>query len=131
MWRVAQVTKQRVVIVVGVLATVVALAACSTGIFGRWKAAAVAAPNVDFYLMLDTSPSMEIAATSAGVASLRAATQSNEGGCAFGCHQSNPSDTGPYKAAGGAQISCAASGAYADGSAFTAGAKFPYTGRDN
>jgi hypothetical protein len=108
---------------------VVALAACSTGIFGGSKA--VTAPNVDFYLMLDTSPSMEIAATSGGMASLRAATQSNEYGCAFGCHQSNTGDLGAFQAPGGGQISCATSGAYADGTTFDASSKFPSTGRDN
>jgi hypothetical protein len=122
--------KRRIVLAAGALATLVALAACSTGIFGRLKPTAVAAPNVDFYLMLDTSPSMEIAATSGGMASLKAATQSNEGGCALGCHESNPHE-GAFETAGGAQISCAASGAYADGTTFDVGAKFPSTGRDN
>jgi hypothetical protein len=128
---VGKVTKQHVVVVAGALAAVVALAGCSTGIFGRSRARAVTAPNVDFYLMLDTSPSMEIAATSGGMAALKAATQSNEYGCAFGCHQSDTGDLGAFRTAGGAQISCAASGAYTDGTAFSAGAKFPSTGRDN
>jgi Flp pilus assembly protein TadG len=53
------------------------------------------APNIDFYLLLDTSPSMEIAATTSGINTLQAATttqQSNStpAGCAFGCHESNP-----------------------------------------
>lgn len=61
------------------------------------------APNIDFYLMLDTSPSMGIAATSAGITAMQNATQQesdigiepNGNGCAFGCHQSAPSDLTP------------------------------------
>ena len=47
-------------------------------------------PNIDFYLLLDSSPSMAIAATQAGINTMVANT-SAQGGCAFGCHQSNPS----------------------------------------
>lgn len=47
-------------------------------------------PNIDFYLMLDDSPSMAIAATQAGINTMVANT-SKQGGCAFGCHESNPS----------------------------------------
>lgn len=46
-------------------------------------------PNIDFYLLLDSSPSMAIAATPAGITTMVNAT-SAQGGCAFGCHQSNP-----------------------------------------
>jgi Flp pilus assembly protein TadG len=47
-------------------------------------------PNIDFYLLLDTSPSMEIAATTDGINTMVANT-GPQGGCAFGCHESNPS----------------------------------------
>jgi len=47
------------------------------------------APNIDFYLLLDDSPSMAIAATQAGINTMVSKT-SSQGGCAFGCHQSNP-----------------------------------------
>jgi hypothetical protein len=47
------------------------------------------APQIDFYLLLDTSPSMEIAATTAGINTMVANT-SAQSGCAFGCHESNP-----------------------------------------
>jgi Flp pilus assembly protein TadG len=47
-------------------------------------------PNINFYLLLDNSPSMDIAATSAGITTMVNAT-SAQGGCAFACHQSNPS----------------------------------------
>ncbi len=45
-------------------------------------------PNIDFYLMLDSSPSMGIAATQADINTMVTNT-SAQGGCAFGCHQSN------------------------------------------
>ena len=47
------------------------------------------APQIDFYLLLDTSPSMEIAATTAGINTMVANT-SAQSGCAFGCHEYNP-----------------------------------------
>jgi Flp pilus assembly protein TadG len=46
-------------------------------------------PNINFYIMLDTSPSMEIAATTAGINTMVSNT-SHQGGCAFGCHETNP-----------------------------------------
>jgi hypothetical protein len=48
------------------------------------------APNIDFYLLLDDSPSMAIAATQAGINTMVSNT-SKQGGCAFGCHESHPS----------------------------------------
>jgi Flp pilus assembly protein TadG len=134
---------------------------------GASTATSSAAPNIDFYLMLDTSPSMEIAATSTGIATMIANTQQesdngsadtwpygppatlpgppgpgpglydptggkfsappNGNGCAFGCHESTPSE-GTYTVSGKA-INCTAAGKYADGA--TIGATFPTTGRDN
>lgn len=62
-------------------------------ISGISTAAATAAPNIDFYLLLDNSPSMAIAATTAGINTMIANTkaQDNGNGCAFACHQSNTS----------------------------------------
>jgi Flp pilus assembly protein TadG len=128
-------------------------------ITGSSTAKSSTAPNIDFYLLLDTSPSMEIAATSGGITAMQNATQQesdigtppNGNGCAFGCHQSNPADltssmgcvphTDPATGSSTTQcqfltqsyqkISCAVSGNYADGTSFTAGSKFPETGRDN
>lgn len=59
---------------------------------GTSQANSAVAPNIDFYLMMDTSPSMLLPATSAGLATQTAAT----GGCAFACHQTdlNPNDSG-------------------------------------
>jgi Flp pilus assembly protein TadG len=126
---------------------------------GTSTAKSSTAPNIDFYLLLDTSPSMEIAATSTGIAQMEASTQQesdigsppNGNGCAFGCHQSNPADLTPgsgcvshtdpatnqptsacqFLTQSYAQIPCQASGAYSDGTSFTTASKFPETGRDN
>jgi Flp pilus assembly protein TadG len=57
---------------------------------GSSQASASVAPNIDFYLLLDNSPSMAIAATTAGINTMVANT-SAQGGCAFACHESNPS----------------------------------------
>jgi Flp pilus assembly protein TadG len=59
---------------------------------GTATASATAAPNIDFYMMLDNSPSMAIAATTAGINTMIANTpqQGNGAGCAFACHQSSP-----------------------------------------
>lgn len=64
-----------------------------TSIKGGSTASATSAPNIDFYMLLDSSPSMAIAATTAGINAMVAAT-SAQGGCAFGCHQSNPGADG-------------------------------------
>ena len=57
------------------------------------------APNIDFYLLLDSSPSMAIAATSTGIAKMVANTLyqcdsppagGSTCGCAFGCHETHP-----------------------------------------
>jgi hypothetical protein len=120
----------RIAVMIGPLAAMATLAACTGTISGGPRGSGPAL-NVDVYLMLDTSPSMEIAGTSDGMASLETASKLNELGCAFGCHQSNPSGLGDFQAADGGDISCATSGVYADGTAFDAGTKFPRTGRDN
>jgi len=67
----------------------------SLTIKGSSTATSSTAPNINFYLLLDTSPSMEIAATTTGIATMEANTQQElDGvlGCAFGCHQSNPAE---------------------------------------
>jgi Flp pilus assembly protein TadG len=113
-----------------VFAGVLGLAAFRIG--GSASATSGGAPNIDFYLMMDTSPSMEIAATTAGINTMVANTSNQQGGCAFGCHQSNPtSDLPSFAAPGGGKIVCTVAGAYADGTTFASGSKFPTTGRDN
>ncbi len=45
------------------------------------------APNINFYVLLDSSPSMEIPATTSGIASLQSAT-----GCSLACHETDFKD---------------------------------------
>jgi Flp pilus assembly protein TadG len=59
-------------------------------ITGSSQSTASVAPNIDFYLLLDNSPSMAIAATTAGINTMVSNT-SAQGGCAFACHETNPS----------------------------------------
>jgi Flp pilus assembly protein TadG len=54
------------------------------------------APNINFYILADSSPSMAIPATSSGINAMFSATSSgtaaggdNEGGCAFACHEAD------------------------------------------
>lgn len=69
------------------------LSSASIAIGGNASAKSVTAPNIDFYMVLDTSPSMALPATKAGLTALTTAT----GGCAFACHQTNTSSTNPGK----------------------------------
>jgi Flp pilus assembly protein TadG len=61
----------------------------TTSISGQSTAQAGLSTNINFYLLLDNSPSMNIAATSAGINAMVAATKA-QGGCAFACHESDP-----------------------------------------
>jgi hypothetical protein len=62
---------------------------------GTATATSAATANIDFYMMLDNSPSMTIAATTAGINTMMDNTpQEGSGvGCAFACHQSSPNST--------------------------------------
>jgi Flp pilus assembly protein TadG len=66
------------------------------GIGGHSTAVVSTAPNIDFYVLADSSPSMAIPASQAGINAMYQATMNspstggNEGGCAFACHESNP-----------------------------------------
>jgi Flp pilus assembly protein TadG len=65
-------------------------------IAGKSTASAATAPNINFYVLADDSPSMAIPATTAGINAMMTATAgspqsgTNEGGCAFACHESDP-----------------------------------------
>ena len=83
---------------------------------GSSTAVGSVAPNINFYLMLDDSPSMGIPANSSGINTLISYT-SNQGGCAFACHESNP---GPDNLGNPSNVKCA------DGTT-----KFPSGGEDN
>jgi Flp pilus assembly protein TadG len=62
----------------------------SWAISGSSQASATVPPNIDFYLLLDNSPSMALAATTAGIQTMINNTTS-QGGCAFACHETaNP-----------------------------------------
>ena len=52
---------------------------------GTSASTASTAPNIDFYVLLDTSNSMALPTTTAGISQLTSLT----GGCAFACHSSN------------------------------------------
>jgi Flp pilus assembly protein TadG len=59
---------------------------------GFSQASAQAPPNIDFYVLLDNSPSMALPATQAGITSMQSLTAKQiTGGCAFACHQANTS----------------------------------------
>jgi Flp pilus assembly protein TadG len=58
-------------------------------ISGSSQSTSAISPNINFYLLLDNSPSMNIAATTAGINTMVANT-SKQGGCAFACHESYP-----------------------------------------
>jgi Flp pilus assembly protein TadG len=60
---------------------------------GNATGSAATPPNIDFYLLLDTSPSMAIAGTPADIQTMVNHT-SSQGGCAFACHEANPSADG-------------------------------------
>jgi len=62
-------------------------------------------PNINFYLLLDSSPSMGIAATQAGINTMVANTQQecdsapyggSNCGCAFACHETHPANESYY-----------------------------------
>lgn len=60
---------------------------------GSATARASSAPNMNFYLLLDDSPSMAIAATQNDINNMITATKNQPSGsknCAFACHETNP-----------------------------------------
>ena len=66
--------------------------ATTIGLSGSSQAVGSVAPNIDFYLLLDGSPSMALPATTSGISTLQSYTTKQEtGGCAFACHESDPS----------------------------------------
>jgi Flp pilus assembly protein TadG len=57
---------------------------------GHSDASAQAPPNIDFYVLLDNSPSMALPATQAGITQMQnLTTAETTGGCAFACHQAS------------------------------------------
>ena len=75
-------------------ATTLALGSCA-------NAHAQVPPNIDFYLLLDNSPSMSLPATQAGITMMQSLTADQEnGGCAFACHQASNNTWDPNTGAG-------------------------------
>jgi Flp pilus assembly protein TadG len=60
---------------------------------GTSQSTASVPPNIDFYLLLDNSPSMAIAATTSGINTMVANTPDQ---CAFACHESDTSPNDYY-----------------------------------
>ena len=60
-------------------------------ITGSSTSQAITPPNVDFYVVMDASPSMLLPSTATGIANLYNAT-----GCAFACHTQNPHSNSIY-----------------------------------
>jgi Flp pilus assembly protein TadG len=65
----------------------------SVPLSGSSQSSATVPPNIDFYLLLDNSPSMAIAATTSGINTMVANTPDQ---CAFGCHESDTSPNDYY-----------------------------------
>ena len=67
------------------------LAISSLPMSGRSSARAQIPPNLDFYVLLDNSPSMVLPATQAGINQMENLTPKQDGGngCAFACHQAS------------------------------------------
>jgi Flp pilus assembly protein TadG len=61
-------------------------------ISGSSQSSSTIPPNINFYLLLDNSPSMALAATTAGITTMNNNTTA-QGGCAFGCHETNPTSS--------------------------------------
>jgi len=67
-------------------------------ITGTSQGDAIKAPYMNFYLVLDTSPSMLLPSTSDGLNKIRAATTTSylSNGCAYACHNQNPHSDNIY-----------------------------------
>ncbi|WP_206241713.1 pilus assembly protein TadG-related protein [Novosphingobium terrae] len=75
------------------------LGSTQLAISGSAQANATKAPYMNFYIMFDTSPSMLLPATSAGLSAIMSATASKVNspyGCAFACHAMMPHNDSIY-----------------------------------
>lgn len=115
------------------------LGSASLPLTGTATANAATAPFINFYLVLDTSPSMLLPSTSAGLAAIRAATSTANlpNGCDFACHNQNPHNDNIYvRNSGGQDIWLDSSGnanavarIYGNGDVCTAGCGTTENGR--
>lgn len=69
----------------------------SLALSGSASAAASQPPNINFYLVVDNSPSMLIPDSASGISLLQATTSTSDGGCAFTCHNRLPQSSYNYK----------------------------------
>jgi Flp pilus assembly protein TadG len=75
------------------------LGATTLALTGSAQASATKAPYMNFYVVFDTSPSMLLPATSAGLSAIMAATSAKANspyGCAFACHAMMPHSDNIY-----------------------------------
>ena len=64
------------------------LGVSALAVSGVSQASAQVPPNIDFYVLLDNSPSMALPATQAGITQMQNLTTNEAtGGCAFACHE--------------------------------------------
>lgn len=54
-------------------------------------------PNINFYVVVDNSPSMLIPATDTGITELQGISSTDHGGCAFSCHNRLPLSSYAYQ----------------------------------
>jgi Flp pilus assembly protein TadG len=69
----------------------------SLALSGTSSAAASQPPNINFYVMVDNSPSMLIPDSTAGISELQQTTTTGDGGCAFTCHNRLPQTSYSYE----------------------------------
>jgi Flp pilus assembly protein TadG len=69
----------------------------SLALAGSSSAAASQPPNINFYVVVDNSPSMLIPDSASGVSLLQGTTSTNLGGCAFTCHNRKPQTMYAYE----------------------------------
>ena len=69
----------------------------SLALSGSASTAASQPPNINFYIMVDNSPSMLIPDSAAGISELQQTTTTSDGGCAFTCHNRLPQTSYSYQ----------------------------------
>jgi len=96
-------------------------------IHGNSTSTATAAPNIDFYLALDTSPSMALPTTAAGLAQL-----DSKFGCTFACHSNKVEvNTPPFGGASMAKGLITAGAGYSNPYGINYNLQGPYTNASN
>jgi Flp pilus assembly protein TadG len=67
----------------------------SMSVHNKSTSQATTPPNIDFYLLLDNSPSMSLPATTAGITQMQNLTPTQDGGnsCAFACHMAGTNNS--------------------------------------